>query len=67
MILLLALIPWVLTVGALLFIIIRNRYIMDDEEYYDEDESEDPHDVSVSAAAIATAEKIPNCFFNVIS
>lgn len=38
MILLLALIPWVLTVGVLLFIIIRNRYIMDDEEYYDEDD-----------------------------
>ena len=38
MILLLALIPWVLAVGALLFIIIKSRYTIDDEDYYDEDD-----------------------------
>lgn len=39
MTLLLTLIPWVLAVGALLFIIIKNRYIMDEEDYYEDDES----------------------------
>lgn len=38
MTLLLTLIPWVLAVGALLFIIIKNRYIMDEEDYYEDDE-----------------------------
>lgn len=40
MIFLLALIPWILTVGVLLFIIIKNRYIVDDEDYYDEDDED---------------------------